>query len=99
MTLIQDFTQLDTATLFRVLRSFKRTLIGFPVILTIPSVGIIAIKPHLWWLFLVYVGAITFGSLVIGTAYGRLVDELKTRVEQRSENNGLQDIAAGRGKS
>ena len=87
MKLIQDFTQLDTATLFRALKSFKRTLIGFPVVLTIPAVGIIALKPKLWWLFPVYVIAILFGSIMIGTAYGRLVAELKKRMAEGSENN------------
>ena len=87
MKLIQNFTQLDTPTLFRALRSFKKTLIGFPVILTIPAVGIIALKPQLWWLFPVYVIGILFGSVMIGTAYGRLVAELKKRMEQGSENN------------
>jgi hypothetical protein len=87
MKLIQDFTQLDTPTLFRALRSFKKTLIGFPVILTIPAIGIIALKPQLWWLFPIYVLSILFGCTLIGTAYGRLVAELKRRIEEGSENN------------
>ena len=85
MKLIQDFTQLDTATLFRALRSFKRFLIGFPVILTIPAVGIIALKPQLWWLFPVYVIAILFGAVMIGTTYGRLVAELRVRELEKVE--------------
>ncbi len=85
MKLIQDFTQLDTATLFRALRSFKRFLIGFPVILTLPAVGFIALKPQLWWLFPVYVIAILFGAVMIGTAYGRLVAELRVRELEKAE--------------
>ncbi len=82
---IQDFTQLDTVTLFRALHSFKRFLIGFPVILTIPAVGIIALKPQLWWLFPLYVIAILFGAVMIGTAYGRLVAELRVRELEKAE--------------
>ena len=87
MKLIQDFTQLDTPTLFRGLRSFKKTIIGIPVILTIPAVGIVALKPQLWWLFPVYVIAVLFSSIMIGVAYGRLVAEVKKRMEEGSENN------------
>ena len=95
MKLIQDFTQLDTVTLFRALRSFKRFLIGFPVILTIPAVGIIALKPQLWWLFPVYVIAILFGAVMIGTAYGRLVAELRVRELEKAEpENGKAAAAA-----
>jgi len=81
MKLIQDFTQFDTPKLFRALRSFKRTLIGVPVIMTIPSVGIIALRPDLWWLFPLYVIAILLGFLVLGTAYGRLVAEIENRMK------------------
>ena len=81
MRLIQDFTQFDTPKLFRALRSIKRTLIGVPVIMTIPAVGIVALKPDLWWLFPLYVIATFFGFLLIGTAYGRLVAEIENRMK------------------
>ena len=84
MRLIRDFTQMDTATLCRGLRSFKRTLIGLPVVFAvIPTLGIVALRPaQLWWLIPVYFGGILFVTGLIGTAYGRSVDEIERRMDR-----------------
>jgi hypothetical protein len=87
MRLIRDFTQMDTATLCRGLRSFKRTVIGLPVLFAIiPTLGIVALRPaQLWWLIPVYFGGILFVTGLIGTAYGRNVREIERRMDKTFE--------------
>lgn len=83
MKLIRDFTQHDTSTLFRSLRTFSRPLVGLPVIFAlIPMLGLVAMRPRqLWWLIPVYFSGIVVVTCMLATAYGRLVNELKKRME------------------
>ena len=83
MKLIRDFAEHDTNMLFRALRTFNRPLVGLPVIFAlIPMLGLVALRPRqLWWLIPVYFAGILVVTCMLATAHGRLVDELKKRVQ------------------
>jgi len=83
MKLIRDFTQHDTPTLFRALSSFRRTLIGYPLLFAlVPLLGLVALRPRqLWWLIPVYVTGILLVTCIVATAHGRLVKELENRMK------------------
>ncbi len=84
MKLIRDFSKYDTPTIFRALRSFRRLLIGYPLLFAlIPTIGLVALRPRqLWWLIPVYFAGILFVTILIATAFGRLVDELNKRMNK-----------------
>jgi hypothetical protein len=89
MRLIQDFTQLETDVLFKGLRSYKRTIIGWPIgFALIPTLGIVALRPSLWWLIPVYIGGILFVTSLVGTALSRSVVELEKRMKDSVEPAG-----------
>ena len=83
MKLIQDFTKHDTPTLLQALRSFRRPLIGLPILFAlVPMLGLVALRPRqLWWLIPVYFAGILFVTVLQATAFGRIVDELKGRMK------------------
>ena len=86
MKLIQDFTKHDTSTLFRALRSFRRFLVGLPIVFAlVPMLGLVALQRQLWWLIPVYFGGILVVTGLIGTAYGRNVREIERRMDQTVE--------------
>ena len=83
MKLIRDFTQQDTAMLFKALHSFRRPLIGYPLLFAlIPMLGLVAMRPRqLWWLIPVYFAGILIVTMLMASAFGRLVDELNRRMK------------------
>ena len=103
MKLIQDFGRFDTPKLIRILIGFRRPLVGYPIIFAlIPMVGLVALRPHLhllWWFIGVYFGSILLLACLMGAAYGRLVAELRRRMEEGPENQQTHAIAAKRGSA
>lgn len=83
MKLIRDFSKMDTERLFRALHSFKRSLIGLPLIFgLVPVVSLVRRFPEKpWWLIPLYGSGILFASGIIATAHGRLVEEIKKRIK------------------
>ena len=81
MKLIRDYSKMNTELLFKILRSFKRTLIGLPLVFgIIPLVPLVRHFPEkLWWIIPLYGIGILFVSGMIATAYSRLIKEIETR--------------------
>lgn len=93
MKLIHDFSKMDTERLFKILRSFKRPLIGLPLVFgVVPLVPLVRRFPEkLWWMIPLYGIGILFVSGMIATAYGRLIEEIEKRIKTVSNKN-LQPI-------